>query len=117
MPEPSTLRGILDAFGFQIPAVQVNVVLLVAVIVATYWTRRVTSATAWSAWIDTAVCWFGPYTWALVYLALVGDRLSWADLATWAAVYAAFAGVAYALMARRLLEAAWGPVGNGQGGG
>lgn len=110
MLEPSTLKGVLDAFGFQIPPVQVNVVLLVAVIVCTYWTRRVTSATAWPAWVDTAICWLGPYGWACVYLWLTGDRASWADVATWAAVYAAFAGVAYGLFARRLLEAAWGPV-------
>ena len=111
--DTSSVRGLLDAFGFQIPPVQINLVLLVATLVCTYWTRRVTAATAWPAWVDTAVCWLGPYGWACFYLALVGQAMPWVEIASWGAVYAVFAGASYGLFARRLLEAAWGPVGNG----
>jgi hypothetical protein len=108
--DPTNVRGVLDAFGFQIPAMSINPVLLVGIIVATYWTRRVTTWTNWPGWVDAALCAGGPYAWGVFYLLLVEKPLGWAELLNWGLVYAAFAGVAYSLFARRLLEAAWGPV-------
>jgi hypothetical protein len=110
MVDGQTVRGILDIFGFQLPPVQINIVLLVGIIVTIYWTRRLVVRTRWPEWIDTVVCWGGPWAWAMVYLWAVERPMPWIERVNWALVYSMFAAAAYALFAWRVLEAAWGPV-------
>lgn len=112
--DPQSLKGVLDAFGFQLPPVQINTVLLFCMVVLTYWTRRIAGGVAWpfglDRILDTLLCWFGPSGWALLFLWATGPAMSWVERATWAMVYQAFGVLGFVLIGKRLLEAAWGPV-------
>jgi len=113
----STVRTILDAFGLSLAEVRLNPIVVVALVLVTYWTRRLTAKThlpaalaQYEEVLDTAVCWFGPWGWAMLFLWAVEPKQPVTSLAVYALVYDGLAVMVYARFAKGWLEAAWGPI-------
>lgn len=119
----STVRTIFEAFGLSLAEVHLNPIIVLALVLVTYWTRRVAvlthlpvSLAQYEEFMDTLVCWFGPWGWAMLFLWALEPRQPFRSLGVYALVYDGLAVMAYARFAKGWLEAAWGPISYTTGG-
>lgn len=115
--DAATVRDFLGAFGISLTDVTVNPLVIVAMLIGTYWVRRAAAAVLLprrchrlEAWADGFFCWFGNLAWAIVVIRAFEAPMPWRRLLIYALVLDTFAIWLYERFGKAVLERVWGPV-------